>query len=263
MIKSSHMAGLITLQCPSCGARSALGPDDAIFTCPYCGNQAIFNLPTVKGSAVFSPQPQQAMETGGAASAVARPRPIRPRPRQVRVEQKPATKKDGPGLIFTWRWFNTGILFLFFFCVAWDAFLCFWYGTAISSGNAPWIMFVFPVAHLAVGVGLSYYCLAAMLNVTTLEVTPKRFIVRYDPVPWLGETNIETNQVEQLYCKQKVNSGRNGVSYSYQLCAVLKDQRQLNLVSGLETAEIAAFLEEQIEKWLRISDEPVIGEMAK
>ena len=198
-----------------------------------------------------------------AESSTGRVRPLRPRPRQVTVEQKPAGAKGGPSLTLRWAWFNAGIIFLIFFCVAWDSFLCFWYSAAFSSKDAPWIMFVFPIAHLAVGVGLSYYCLAGLFNVTTLKVDPKRFIVQHDPVPWPGEVKIDSSQVAQLYCKRKTNSNRNGVSYSYQLCAVLKDGRQLDLVSGLETAEIAGFLEEQIEAWLHIVDQPVMGELAE
>jgi hypothetical protein len=50
-----------------------------------------------------------------------------------------------------------------------------------------------------------------------------------------------------LYCKEKRHSSNNGTSYSYQLCALLKDGRKLDLVSNLDSADVAEFLEQQIE----------------
>jgi len=71
----------------------------------------------------------------------------------------------GPELTITRRWFSAVLLFLVFFCIAWDSFLVFWYTMAFRA-DAPWIMKVFPIVHVAVGVGLTYYTIAGFVNST-------------------------------------------------------------------------------------------------
>ena len=241
------MTDLLTLECPSCGARAAYSAGDSVLRCEYCGNQHIFRLPTGHGF-TGSAQPLNP----GARVEPSR-RLLVPRPREVTLQ------KDGDQFILRSRWFNTKYIALAFFCNAWHAFLCFWYSMAFGGSGAPWIMFVFPVAHVAVGVGMTYYTLAGLLNVTRLKVDREQFAVQHDPVPWPGEVKTPTNTLEQLYCKEKSHSGESGTTYTYQLCAVLKDGRKLDLVSGLDSADIAIFLEQQIETWLRIPDEAVAG----
>lgn len=242
------MADLLTLECPSCGARARYSVDDPILRCDYCGNQHIFRLPTTHGSKGIS-QPV-APATRGAPSQ----RSLIPRPREVTIQM------TGEGLILRWRWFSVKYIGLAFFCVAWDAFLCFWYSMAFGGSGAPWIMFVFPVAHVAVGVSLTYYTLAGLLNITTLKLNGEQFVIQHDPVPWPGEVKVPITSLEQLYCKEKRHSSDNGASYTYQLCALLKDGRKLDLVSSLDSPDIAVFLEQQIETWLKITDQPVAGE---
>src|SRR5262245_34370871 len=59
-----------------------------------------------------------------------------------------------------WRWFRPAQhLFALLFAVCWDAFLVFWYTTAAVSGG-PWLVFVFPLIHVAVGVGITYGALS-------------------------------------------------------------------------------------------------------
>jgi hypothetical protein len=194
------------------------------------------------------------MPAGGEASAAARRSPA-PRPREVTLE------KQGQSLKLSWRWFSPKYIGLAIFAVVWDAFLCFWYSIAFSGNGMPWIMIVFPLGHVAVGLGISYSVLAGFLNKTTLRIEKARFSVHHDPVPWLGEVNVPVSELEQLYCKEKHTSSKNGSSLSYQLCAVLKDGRKLDLVSGLDSPDVALFVEQQIEDWLQIEDRGVSGEM--
>lgn len=234
---------MLTLQCPACGGKTVFAPGSDRFVCPYCGNEQIFRLPTVAGPGYTGEQP------------VERKRLPRPRPREVMVEQR-----DNQ-LTLSWRWFALKYVSMVFFCIAWDAFLCFWYSMAFSIENTPWIMVVFPVAHVAVGVGLTYSTLAGFINRTTLRVDGQIFSVQYDPLPWIGEVKVPVNELEQLYCKESHTSSDSGTNYSYQLCALLKDGRKLELVKNLESPDLAAYLEQQIETWLRIPDQEVAGEM--
>lgn len=243
------MNDLITLECPSCGGRTTFSNDAYQFVCEYCGNRHVFRLP------MESPGSNQAHPPGEVdPQPQPKARPLRPRPREVTIE-----KSDGR-LEISWRWFSWKYLPLAFFCVAWDSFLCFWYSMAFSTG-APWIMIVFPIAHLAVGAGLTYYTLAGFLNRSWLHLDREYFTVGHGPLPWWGNLHVPVTQVGQLYCKEK--PGKKNSGQTYQLSVVLKDGRKKDLLSNLDSPEIGFYIEHQIESWLKIPDRPVRGEMKR
>jgi hypothetical protein len=227
------MSVFLTLVCPSCGGKTSFAPGADRFVCDYCGNQHIFRLP-----AGPSP-PQQAPR-----------RLLSPRPTQVSVQ-----KRSGE-IEFTWRWFSLKYIPLAFFCIAWDSFLIFWYSMAIGSPETPWIFCVFPIAHVAVGVGLTYSTLAGFLNHSTLRLDARWLRVQHDPLPWYGERRLPVDELDQLYCKRHKASE----STTYHLCARMKDGREVQLISNLDAPDVAAFLEQQIETWLDIPDQPVFDE---
>jgi hypothetical protein len=241
------MADLLTLTCPSCGANlqpppyDVFGPAPRRLVCEYCGAEHVLQPP------VLSPS-----KTGGEPAA----RPPVPLPESIRYQ------KFENGLRLVRRWFSWKYIPMMFFSIAWDAFLLFWYSMAFST-HAPWIFVIFPIAHLAVGVGLTYATLAGFLNRSVIEITPDKFEVYHDPLPWSGELKLPTRELGQIYCQEVVQHGKNGATTTYELCAVLKNGRKKTLLKGLDSPDIGLFLEQQIEKWLRIADRPVGGELAR
>lgn len=232
------------VHCTNCGVQipaDDLNIDTGIAKCQAC-------------NCVFS-----FLEALRESSAAERPlrataeRPVVPQPRGIMVDDL------GGRLRLVRRWFRWPLLFLVFFCVAWDGFLVFWYSIAFTQ-NAPWIMVVFPVAHVAVGVGLTYFVLCGFLNSTSIEVESGGLRIRHGPLPWWGNRTIETADLKQLYCQRRVRSSRNGTSETYELHAQLANGTQLKLLSGLEEAQDALYLEQQIEKYLGIRDIRVAGE---
>jgi predicted RNA-binding Zn-ribbon protein involved in translation (DUF1610 family) len=232
------MNNVITLVCPSCGGKTTFQNNTSRMVCQYCGNEHIFQL-----------------EQPAAQSRGGLPRPTTPRPNSIKVQMR------GSELMITWRWFSARYIPLIFFCIAWDAFLVFWYGMAFGT-NAPWIFTVFPIGHLAVGVGMSYYTLAGLFNHTTIKLNGEQFLVQHDPFPWFGEVKVPLTDLRQLYCLEKRAKTREG-STSYELAAMLADGRKLTLLSSLDSPEIGLFLEQQVESWLHIEDVPVAGELAR
>lgn len=231
------MAEILTLNCPSCGGHTAYTANSPQITCQYCGNQHIFQL-------------------AGQASAPAIARRFRPqvtRPRSVRIEQSPGE------LRLKWRWFSPKYIPMAFFCIAWDSFLIFWYGMAFGM-QAPWIFIVFPIAHLAVGVGLTYATIAGFFNTTSVRLKDGHFLVQHDPIPWPGEVKLPVGQVRQFFCRVKHSKGDDS-SRSYQLVAVLQDGQEIDLLSDLDSPNIAWFLEQQLEAHLQLVDEAVAGEL--
>ena len=117
-------------------------------------------------------------------------------------------------------------------------------------------MIVFPIAHLAVGVGLTYSTLAGFLNRSYVVIDRDAFSVSHGPLPWLGNLRVPVSQVKQLYCKEK-----RGKQTTYQLSVILKDGRKKDLLSNLDSPEIGFYMEHQIENWLKIPDQAVRGEI--
>ncbi len=171
----------------------------------------------------------------------------------------------GAEVVFSWRWFRAAYLFLVFFAIAWDAFLIFWYSMAVSDKGPPgemrWLMIVFPLAHVAVGVGLTYFVIAAFFNRTEVRLTAERLTVHHGPLPWPGNRDLACDDLSKLYCSEDVRRGRHGTMTRYTLNALLQDGKKVTLLSGLEEFEEALFLEQQIEARLSIPDRRVPGEI--
>jgi len=232
------MTDFTTLACPSCGAKIQILPGSNRYKCDYCGSEHYLEA-----------------ASGFTAPAPTTRRDLIPVPSGVVV------KENELGLRITRRWFSLKYIPLAFFCVAWDSFLIFWYSMAFST-EAPWIMICFPIAHLAVGVGLTYYVITGFFNRTILEVTPGKMQLWHEPLPWAGEVKMDTSDLKQLYSKEKSSRGEHGTSYSYELWMVSKDGRSKKLLSGLDSPEVPLYIEQQIESWLHIPDMPVAGELA-
>lgn len=249
------MSDFITLTCPSCGAKVSVTEDTGRFSCDYCGNEHILKM-----SVETVPAPERQ------AASKPRLRPQLPTPSAVRIE------KDGESARLVQRWFSGKYLAMLIFVIPWDAFLCFWYSMAFGAngmgggmqGGLPWIFFIFPIGHLAIGIGMTYSVLTGFFNRTVIELSREELSVWFEPLPWLGEKTIKTSNILQFYCKEKMTHGKRGSTRSqYELHVVTKDNRQVKLLGGIDAPDVALFFETQLETWMRISDQRVVGELDK
>lgn len=236
------------LNCKACDG--PLKADDldmkhGIATCRYCNAVMRFDALAASG--------------GGGAAADANTIAERG---EVGLPSGIAVENRGSDLQIVRRWFTPVAFFLVFFCIAWNSFLIFWYTMAIGVG-APWIFKVFPIVHVAVGVGLTYFTVACFVNTTVIAVQSGQLSVRHGPIPWPGNRTLDATQISQFYCKETVRHGENGSQTSYHLHAVTTDGRNLKLLSGLTTSEQAVSIEQQLEKHLGIEDRPVSGELPR
>jgi hypothetical protein len=219
-------------KCSNCGAVLEAEPSaDGMVRCGYCGGM----------------------------TRLAPPAPLRPLPTASRRVQVLDT---GTELTLRYRWFTPVALFLVFFCIAWDSFLIFWYAMAFG-GGAPCIFIIFPIAHVAVGVGLSYFTLALLLNSTEVRLTRYELSIRHGPLPWRGNQTLAADDIRQLYCKRQIRHGKNGVSITYDVHALLKDGQGIKLLSGLNDEQQALFIEKRLEQWMGIRDQAVEGEVGR
>jgi len=150
------------------------------------------------------------------------------------------------------KWLGWDVVPLAVFCVAWDSFLFFWYSMALGSGKAPWIAIVFPVGHVAVGVGLTYSLIASLFNTTDLSISASKVIVTTYPIPWGAKKEVNTDDIVDV--RIKYTSSSNGKS-SYGIRYQNKIKREKNLIRGGLNDDQAEFIEYQIRKTLNLKDD--------
>ncbi len=136
------------------------------------------------------------------------------------------------------RWFHAALFGLLFFCVAWDAFLVFWYSMALfgmgKQGHIEWIAVVFPIAHVAVGVSLTYYVVAGFLNSTWITIDSESLSIRHAPVPWRGNRQLMKEEIREIELEFGSFQPKNG-GPTMTISAHHTDGRQIVLLTGLET----------------------------
>jgi hypothetical protein len=179
-----------------------------------------------------------------------------PIPEHISMEQ------TSGGLLFSYRWFSPAYIFIALFAIAWDGFLVFWYSVATSQ-NAPLMMLLFPIIHVLVGIGITYYALAGFYNKTLVLVGEGKLTIQHTPLPWPGNRVLQAADLTQLYSQERVIQTRNGTQVKYQLNAITRDNKKIALMSNLTAPDQVRFLEHKIEENLGITDIPVEGEMPR
>jgi hypothetical protein len=225
------------MNCPKCDARIAaenVNIQALVAKCDKCGE--VFRVTD------YLPP---------AAGKVADGRPTRvPQPGTLVVQDA------GDIRVMRRRWFRPMHVVLLFFCIAWDSFLVFWYVTALAmpaGGGFDLLAIVFPICHVAVGVGLTYFVIAGFLNKSYIGVTPDRLYVRHRPVPWSGNRDWPVAAVKEVYVEASYTqqSGKRAVQEMYNLNVVVDDGRSKKLLGGLELPE-ARFAAQTLNDWLNL-----------
>jgi hypothetical protein len=238
-----------TLRCPACAA--PLAPEDLdarqrLAACRHCGG--LFDIARVQAAAgsVFD---------SGSVPAV---RGRVPMPEYLKVQRR------GNAVEVSWRWMSPLYIFLAFFAVAWNAFLVVWYTLVlgqIPEGGVMMAPFVlFPLVHVAAGIGIAYLAVAGFLNSTHLRAEKHgRVQVSHGPLPWYPNPHLPADDLTQLYVVRHERQNKNGASITYKLFALDKDHRRIPLLAGLDDRDQALWLEQEVEAVLGLRDEPVEG----
>ena len=237
---------VITRNCPRCNAPLDIEPQQTRLECVYCGCavEVVRRGRQDVELAERSPAPQDR---------------VVPCPASVHIAEQ------GGGLVIWWRWFQPVLIFLVFFCLAWNAFLLVWYGMAVGFGGfAPWpvrlLMFVFPLAHVAVGVGLSYFTLAGLLNTTRITCDAGMLQVTHGPIPWKQPQPTLVDDIDQIYVTQTAHNSDNGRSFGYTLNLLDRDGNKTELVKRLTDSDKALCVADRLRRHLNIEHRPVAGE---
>ncbi len=238
-----------SLSCRACAAplsANALDRRLAIITCASCGS--IFDLSRRKDRDPALLATEERPERAPVAL-----------PASFRVE------RIGKRMTVRIRWFKPALLMLIPFAIAWNAFLVGWYanvlGGDVPSGSFGMVFAVFPIGHVAVGIGVAYRALANLFNRTLVKVTPAKLSVNHLPLPWWPIRSVPVREIEQLYVTRKVRRGKNGTSVGYELRAVTRQHAAMLLLGGLDDLDQALWLEQELEDVLDIRDRAVAGEV--
>lgn len=195
-------------------------------------------------------------------------------PKNITVPIGVAVERYDNALNLVQGWYDRKtIKFLVPFAVFWNAVVAlFWIvipvhvvNSFINDGDfTQLIELLFLIPHSAVGLSFAYYLLSTYKNQTTISVTNKTMSIKHAPMPWFGNQDISTSSLVQLYVKQVEGwSVNDKVTYLYELRAKLKNDKDIKLIGGLISEEVGHFLEQQIENYLGIVDEPIQGEVPK
>lgn len=219
--------------CPSCGATVSA----ATGQCEFCGRD-------LRDPMTVRP-----------------PRAAVPRPSRFQVED------NGFEFVIFWRWFTPIAFFLVFFAIAWNGFLFGWYAMALSmpSGFGPGrlIAMVFPIAHVAVGVGLIYAVATLFVNSTRIRVRQGELTVHHGPIYYPGNLTLDAGQIDQFFVAEQTQTNKGKTSHIYTVKLRLKDQSTRDLIRHLTDPGEAEYLEQSLERYLRITDERVGGEYSR
>ncbi|MAT14672.1 MAG: hypothetical protein CMJ46_05305 [Planctomyces sp.] len=169
-------------------------------------------------------------------------------------------------LHITWKWFTWASVFLIFFTLFWNGiafavFGGFLFG-AIEEGGWMFLIALFPLIHVSIGLLLAYYTVATLFNRTTIMVSPHHMLIKHGPIPWRGAELDDTKDIDQLFCQENIHRNKNSTSHTYDVKARLASGKEVKLLSRLENVQEAVFLEQQIERFLGIEDRRIAGEVS-
>ncbi|HMN89149.1 MAG TPA: hypothetical protein PKE68_03950 [Saprospiraceae bacterium] len=161
------------------------------------------------------------------------------------------------------NWYKTSNSgFIIFFTVFWNAVLLPFIIVALTTDE--WIIMLFISIHLIIGLSFLYYTIALLFNITSVIASRHHIRIVHKPIkmPFYPDREVPVDTVEQVFVDQYVESTTNNrPNYAYAVRILTKDGQRLRLVKGLQTPEQAIFIEQEIERFLKIEDRPVAGEV--
>lgn len=213
------------LECENCGkplSADEIDPHTGLVSCAACGSVYLFR------------------ETADGPDSELPPEPV----------MKPARMEEldkGNRLQISWRWDRPAIAIIFF-ALFWNGFMAMWYGIAIT--QRIWIMALFGLLHLGVGVTLIHGIICGFLNRTFIRVSRQRLEVRHLPIWAPNQHRLRTEQIAKLAVCNEFKSENNQSSVVYKLVATLEDGKRVTLVDDLQDSDEALFLRQRLQPFI-------------
>ncbi len=112
---------------------------------------------------------------------------------------------------------------------------------------------------LLTGLGLAYYGLAGLFNVTVFSLTSQEMTVFCRPFPWSAARKIARQEVSQIFCVRMVVRGRAGGIW-FDVYALTGGGEWFKLTSEISDYPSAHSVEQAIEDFWHIQPAHVPGE---
>lgn len=157
-------------------------------------------------------------------------------------------------LTIQWRWYSPSVLMQVGFCVVWDGFLAFWYSSGLRN-HAPWVMLLFPLLHVAVGVFLTFSTLQKLLNRSVVTVDGERLRCVSSPMPFSPNFAIAREQIVQITVEERRSTRRNGGSTLTYEVKVLDRSGKARRLASFDDAREAMYVERIVKERLGLVDQ--------
>ncbi|MEI6775934.1 MAG: hypothetical protein WCK70_03450 [Chloroflexales bacterium] len=187
-----------------------------------------------------------------------------PRPESFTVEYLGST------LCIRWRWFTPISILPVVVVLFWFSFI------------RSWVMDVSSIIPTVIGFVMAYLSLTAFVNTTRVEVSFHALSVRsgplpaltnlsflrpynqlYGPLPASENLSLPRDSIRQFYCIERRHHVKRSTSISYELQAIKADGSPIAVIKNLQNIEQALYIEQELERFLGIKDEPVDGELPR
>ena len=165
-------------------------------------------------------------------------------------------------------WFKSmkrsNIAFEVMFTVIWNLVILGVIMSMFLSGTFGGIIFL--AIHLLVGVSLGYRLFSKFINKTLFNINKDRIKIEHGPLKAFlrKDMMIQNKDVSQLFVSEYVtNVQKNGRPVkAFGLYLILKSGKRIQLIKD-SNKESALYIEQEIERYLKIEDRPVRGEILK
>ena len=177
-----------------------------------------------------------------------------PRPPSITVEE------ESGEVTYRRRWFHRGILGFPLFWIFCGGVAIGMYDVETAGGSVSIVTLLVAALTLL----MVYSNIAHVTNTTTVRLGREMLTVRHGPLPWSGNVDLPTPEIRQLFCEETIRRlGRRIPVPSYGLYAVMADGRKVKVLSLLDFPDVPLYLEQRLERRLRIENEPVQGGLSR
>ena len=173
---------------------------------------------------------------------------------EVGLPDKMHIDRTYDSLTITRKWFGFDTILITAFAIIWNIFI-------ISFDSLP-------LLHAFAGVCISYIALTRWLNKTTIKISKHRIEIKHSPLPWFNNKKLNALDIKQVYGKKKLsrntlasNTNSTISSVSYEVHIITHRGQDTKILCDLSTSEQALYIEQEIEKYLNIKNQPVQGEL--
>jgi hypothetical protein len=168
------------------------------------------------------------------------------------IPEKIDVIQNGMELTIRRRWLSWTVIPLLIFCIAWDSFLFVWYSSVLQSKDTPLFAVLFPIGHVSVGLGLTYFVIASFLNKTDITISPTQVKVSTYPIPWGFRKVVHREDIMAMRIK---HSSQSNGRLSYGIRYTDRSNREKSLIRGGLNDDQAEFIVHHLRQAFRLRDD--------